>query len=301
MVQIACSSQPTPQSTSTPDPVTQITGPLPLWPNGAPGEPEPLGEEADATTSDDNLVAGEPLIRLANVTRPTITVYHAPEDQATGAVVVVCPGGGYHILAMDLEGTEVAAWLNSLGITAVVLKYRVPVREGIPRHQRPLQDAQRAMKLVRSRAAEWNVDPNRIGVLGFSAGGHLAATLSNTAKRTYDRIDATDTFSSRPNFTVLIYPAYLTASAAGTELASEIPITEDTPPAFLVHAQDDHISVENSLFYYLALKQAEVPAEMHVYATGGHGYGLRRVDSPVRTWPDRAARWLEQWDQPTGK
>ncbi len=194
-----------------------------------------------------------------------------------------------------------AAWLNSLGITAVVLKYRVPVREGIPRHQRPLQDAQRAMKLVRSRAAEWNVDPNRIGVLGFSAGGHLAATLSNTAKRTYDRIDATDTLSSRPNFTVLIYPAYLTASAAGTELASEIPITEDTPPAFLVHAQDDHISVENSLFYYLALKQAEVPAEMHLYATGGHGYGLRRVDSPVRTWPDRAARWLKQWDQPTGK
>jgi acetyl esterase/lipase len=299
VAQVACASEPSPQT--TPDLTAQVTGPLPLWPNGAPNEPEPLGEEADATKPDDNLVAGEPLIRLANVSNPTITVYHAHEDQATGAAVVVCPGGGYHILALDLEGTEVAEWLNSLGITAVVLKYRVPVREGIPRHQRPLQDAQRAMKLVRSRAAEWNVDPNRIGVLGFSAGGHLAATLSNTVERTYDRIDSADTLSSRPNFTVLIYPAYLTASTEGTELASEISVTEDTPPAFLVHAQDDHISVENSLFYYLALKQAKVHAEMHLYATGGHGYGLRKVESPVRTWPERAARWLKQWGQPTGK
>lgn len=293
LAQPGCSSPPNPQSAPTANTVAApVTGPITLWPDGAPGEPEATGEETDATQPDDNLVAGERLIRLANVSDPTITVYHAPEAQATGAAVVVCPGGGYHILALDLEGTEVAEWLNGLGITAVVLKYRVPAREGIPRHQRPLQDAQRAMKLVRSHALEWNIDPGRVGVLGFSAGGHLAATLSNTADRTYERIDAADTLSSRPDFAVLVYPAYLTASDQGPELASEVTVTENTPPTLLVQAEDDNVPVENSLFYYLSLKRAGVPAEMHLYATGGHGYGLRKVDSPVHTWPERAARWL---------
>ena len=296
LAQFGCSSSPDVQSAPTADRTTaaRVTGPLTLWPDGAPGEPDATSEEADATKPEDNLVAGEPLIRLTNVTNPTITVYHAPEDKATGAAVLVCPGGGYHILALDLEGTEVAEWLNGQGITAVVLKYRVPVREGVPRHERPLQDAQRAIGIVRSRASEWNIDPERVGVLGFSAGGHLAATLSNTAERTYARVDATDTLSSRPDFTVLVYPAYLTASEEGSGLVSEVSVTEDTPPALLIHAQDDHIPVENSMFYYLALKRARVPAEMHLYATGGHGYGLRKVDSPVHTWPERAERWLEE-------
>lgn len=294
--QFGCSSSPNAPSAPIADTVAaQVTGPITLWPDGAPGETEAVGEETDATKPDDNLVAGEPLIRLTNVTNPTITVYHAPEDQATGAAVVVCPGGGYHILALDLEGTEVADWLNGLGITAVVLKYRVPAREGVPRHQRPLQDAQRVMGIVRSRASEWNIDPERVGVLGFSAGGHLAATLSNTAERTYDRIDAADTLSSRPDFAVLVYPAYLTASEEGPEIAPEVTVTERTPPTLLVQAEDDNVPVENSLFYYLALKRAGVPTEMHLYATGGHGYGLRKVDSPVHTWPEQAARWLGQW------
>ncbi len=299
LAQFGCSPSPTAQSASASDTVAaQVTGPINLWPQGAPDEPEPLGEETDNTTADDNLIAGEPLIRLANVTDPTITIYHAPEDQATGAAVLVCPGGGYHILALDLEGTEVAHWLNELGITAVVLKYRVPVREGIPRHERPLQDAQRAMGLVRSRAAEWNIDPNRIGLLGFSAGGHLAATVSNTTERAYERIDAADTLSSRPDFTVLVYPAYLTASEEGPELAPEVAVTENTPPTLLIQTEDDNVPVENSLYYYLALKKAGVPSEMHLYATGGHGYGLRKVDSPVHTWPERAARWLQETSAP---
>lgn len=297
--QFGCSSSPNAQSAPTSDTVAAaVTGPLLLWPDGAPGEPEATSEETDATKPDDNLVAGKPLIRLTNVTNPTITVYHASEDQATGAAVVVCPGGGYHILALDLEGTEVADWLNGLGITAVVLKYRVPEREGVPRHERPLQDAQRAMKLVRSRAVEWNIDPQRVGVLGFSAGGHLAATLSNTDERTYERIDAADTLSSRPDFTVLVYPAYLTASEEGPELAPEVTVTENTPPTLLVQTEDDNVPIENSLFYYLALKKVGVPAEMHLYATGGHGYGLRKVDSPVHTWPERAARWLQEISAP---
>jgi acetyl esterase/lipase len=297
LAQYSCSSSPTALSVPPSDPVVaQVTGPLALWPEGAPGEPEATGEETDATKPEDNLVAGEPLIRLTNVTDPSITVYHAPEDRATGAAVLVCPGGGYHILALDLEGTEVADWLNGLGITAVVLKYRVPVREGVPRHERPLQDAQRAMGLVRSRATEWNIDPDRIGVLGFSAGGHLAATLSNTVDRTYEQIDAADTLSSRPDFAVLVYPAYLSASEEGAELTPEVTVTDATPPTFLVHAEDDNVPVENSLFYYLALKRVGVPAEMHLYATGGHGYGLRKVDSPVHTWSERAERWLQQWE-----
>ncbi len=297
LAQFGCTSSPNAPSAPTTDPVVaEVTGPIALWPNGAPGEPEATSAETDATKPDDNLVAGERLIRLANVTDPTITVYHAPGDKATGAAVLVCPGGGYHILALDLEGTEVADWLNGLGITAVVLKYRVPVREGVPRHERPLQDAQRAMRIVRSRAAEWSIDPLRVGVLGFSAGGHLAATLSNTTDRTYERIGAADTLNSRPDFTVLVYPAYLTALEQGPELAAEVTVTERTPPTLLVQAEDDNVPVENSLFYYLALKRAGVPAEMHLYATGGHGYGLRRVDSPVHTWPERAARWLEQWE-----
>ncbi len=297
LAQLGCSPSPSAQSAPSSGAVAaQVTGPFTLWPEGAPGEPKATGEETDATKPEDNLVAGEPLIRLTNVTDPTITIYHAPEATATGAAVLVCPGGGYHILALDLEGTEVADWLNGLGITAVVLKYRVPVREGVPRHERPLQDAQRAMGLMRSRAAEWNIDPNRIGVLGFSAGGHLAATLSNTSERAYETIDAADTLSSRPDFTVLVYPAYLTASEKGPELAPEVTVTDATPPTFLVHAEDDNVPVENSLFYYLALKQAGVPAEMHLYATGGHGYGLRKVESPVHTWPERAERWLQQWE-----
>ena len=195
--------------------------------------------------------------------------------------MLVFPGGGYNILALDLEGTEICEWLNTLGVTAVLVKYRVPARAGQPRYAAPLQDAQRAIGMVRQRAGELGLDVKRIGVLGFSAGGHLAAAAStNFGSRTYDAVDAADTVSCRPDFTVLIYPAYLTVKEQGDKVAPELKVTGDTPPTFLVQTEDDGVRVETSLFYYAALRNAKVPAEMHLYPTGGHGYGLR----PRKSW-----------------
>jgi acetyl esterase/lipase len=183
--------------------------------------------------------------------------------------------------------------LNSLGVTAVLVKYRVPRREDRERYAAPLQDAQRALGMVRHRATELGIDPERIGVLGFSAGGHLAAALStNHASRTYEPMDAADAVSCRPDFTVLVYPGYLVVREEGDRVSPELEVTEKTPPTFLVMAQDDGVRVENVLFYYLALKRAGVPSELHVYATGGHGYGLRRTGELVTTWPDRVADWM---------
>jgi acetyl esterase/lipase len=267
--------------------------PIPLWPKGVSCEKGDIGEEKDTSTAKSNKVAGKPLIRLGNVSKPTITLYSAPKGKNTGAAVLVCPGGGYGILAMDLEGTEVCQWLNSIGVTGVLLKYRVPKRPGDDKHILPLQDAQRALGLVRFRAKEWGIDPARIGVLGFSAGGHLTAHLSNNFdKRVYDPVDGADAVSCRPDFALPIYPAYLALKDKNNELAPELKVTANTPPTFLVQTADDGIRVENSLFYYLALKNAKVPAEMHLYATGGHGYGLRPSDKLVTTWPKRAEDWM---------
>jgi acetyl esterase/lipase len=264
-----------------------------LWPGMAPGDESFSGEEQDTTKPSDNLVADRRVVRLGGVSDPTLTVYRPSADIDTGAAVLVFPGGGYHILAMDLEGTEVCEWLNSLGVTAVLVKYRVPRREDRERYAAPLQDAQRALGMVRHRAMELGIDPERIGVLGFSAGGHLAATLStNHASRTYEPMDAADAVSCRPDFTVLVYPGYLVVREEGDRVSPELEVTEKTPPTFLVMAQDDGVRVENALFYYLALKRAGVPSELHVYATGGHGYGLRRTGELVTTWPDRVADWM---------
>jgi acetyl esterase/lipase len=203
------------------------------------------------------------------------------------------PGGGYHVLAMDLEGTEVCSWLNSLGVTAALLKYRVPRREGKERHAPALQDAQRAMGILRRRAAEFNVDPKRIGVLGFSAGGHLAAALSASHKsRTYPLADDADQTSCRPDFAVLIYPGLLTDRSKGDALAAEVAVSRETPPTFLAMSQDDPVRPENVLLYALALQRERVPMELHLFPVGGHGYGLRRTDHLVTTWPERAADWL---------
>ena len=266
--------------------------PMPIWPNGAPGDAGAGGVEHDTTKPTDNLVGGKRLIRLGNVSTPTLTFYPAPESRNTGAAVVVFPGGGYSILALDLEGTEVCEWLNSVGVNCALLKYRVPVRQGRQRYAAPLEDAQRAIGIVRSRAEEWKLDPHRIGVLGFSAGGHLAAVVStNFDKRTYEAIDAADQVSCRPDFTVLIYPAYLTTPDLKS-LAPEIPVRADTPPAFLVQTEDDGVHVECSLVYYKALKDAKVPVEMHLFPVGGHGYGLRPSAAKVTTWPQLAAQWM---------
>lgn len=282
----------TPGPTSTPTPPATT---LKLWPGTAPGEKGDLGPEQDTTKPTDNLVAGQRLIRLGNVSEPTLTIHRPPVDRDTGAAVLVCPGGAYYILALDLEGTEVCDWLNRIGVTGVLLKYRVPRRAGLEKHAAALQDAQRAIGLLRSRAAEFGLDPNRIGVLGFSAGGHLAAALSNNyGERAYPVVDAADQASCRPNFTVLIYPAYLTLDQERTKVAPELVITTNTPPTFITIAQDDPVHVENAVFYALALKQNQVSAELHVYPKGGHGYGLRRTEEPITNWPELAADWMRR-------
>ena len=273
-------------------PVLALAAPkeIPLWPKGAPGEKGNIGPEKDMTKPTDGLIAGRPVIRLGNVSEPTITLYPASKP---GPAVVVFPGGGYTILAMDLEGTEVCEWLNSIGITAVLLKYRVPKRENVERYVPPLQDAQRALGMVRQRAKELNIDESRIGVLGFSAGAHLGAALAaQSAKRTYDPIDAADQLNCRPDFLLLIYPGGLVPRDKN-ELAPEIQVTSNSPPAFLVMAHDDPVRPENALLYALAMKKAGVPCELHIYPKGGHGYGLRKSKDAVTGWPTLAATWIE--------
>lgn len=259
---------------------------LEVWPDQAPGEKGDIEDEKLLPPKGE-----KPIDRLTNVTKPTITVYKPDKEKDTGTAVLICPGGGYHILAMDLEGTEVADWLNSIGATGIVLKYRVPRRKDRPKHLAPLQDAQRAMSLVRKHARQWGIDPSRIGILGFSAGGHLSAAAStNFDKRQYEPIDDDDGICCRPDFTVLVYPAYL---AEGDKLAPEIRVTEETPPTFFVHAHNDRISSENSVRMYLALKKADVPAELHVFTSGGHGFGLRPSDEPCSNWPRHCEKWLQ--------
>lgn len=263
---------------------------LSLWPAGTPGITSGHVREHDATTPGDGLIGGRPVIRLTGISDPTITVYRLLRTRETGTAVVVFPGGGYSILAMDLEGTEVCEWLNTIGVTAILLKYRVP--DPSP-HTKPLEDAQRALGIVRSRAGDWNIDPHRIGVLGFSAGGHLAASLScGFQKRVYTPVDDADRLSCRPDFAVFIYPAYLAAGDSAPKLDPAFPVTKDTPPAFIVQTQHDPIGVNNSIAYYRALVQAGVPAEMHLYEAGGHGYGLRPSAMPVSGWPSRLAEWM---------
>lgn len=260
-----------------------------LWPDQAPGVTNSAAREHDMSEPGKGLVAGRAVIRLTDITEPSVSIYRPPADKNTGAAVVICPGGGYHILAWDLEGTEVCEWLNSIGVTGVLLKYRVPKHE-----QGPLQDAQRALGLVRHRAKEWGVDPQRIGVLGFSAGGHLAAELAaNNAKRVYEGVDGADAASCRPDFQVLIYPAYLVEKEQLTSVASSVLVTSNTPPAFVLMAEDDPVKVENVLTYALALKQAKVPLELHIYPTGGHGYGLRPTKEPITKWPELVAAWMK--------
>jgi len=242
-----------------------------LWPAGAPG----------AKGAADGDV-------------PKLTIYLPEKDKATGAAIVICPGGGYGHLAMDHEGHQIAQWLNSFGVAGFILQYRHRNSGAGYGHPAPLQDVQRAMGIARSRAGEWGIDPGRIGVLGFSAGGHLSAALStNFERRLYEPVDEADRTSCRPDFTVLVYPAYLTVEKEGDHrVAPELPITSATPPAFLVQAWDDPVPAEGALFYSLALKRAKVPVELHLYPAGGHGYGLRPAATAVTRWPMRAEEWL---------
>jgi acetyl esterase/lipase len=236
-----------------------------------------------------------------NVSRPAMTVY-SPRAKNTGAAVVVFPGGGFSVLAIDLEGSEVCDWLTSKGITCVLLKYRVPDsgphgdagRQIYPKAPMALQDAQRTVGLVRFHAAEHHIDPHKIGVLGFSAGGYLAADIStNYRKRLYPAVDAADKVSCRPDFAVVIYPGHLRTSRSGFELNPKIPVTRETAQTFLLQAENDPVdSINGSLVYYIALKNAGVPVEMHLYAEGGHAFGLRRTKFPITGWPQLVEAWL---------
>lgn len=262
-----------------------------VWPDKVPGENGKIGEEKDTTTDKSGRVANKRVIRLTNVSKPTLTVYPAPTDKATGAAIIVCPGGAYRILAMDLEGTEVCEWLNSIGVTAILLKYRVPARD--KSNLAPLMDAQRAVSLVRGKAKEWKIDPTRIGILGFSAGGNLAArTALSWEKRSYSTIDKTDEVSCKPDFAVLVYPAYL-CNDKKDGLREGVVVTKDAPPMFLAHAANDPVPSENSVQMFLALRRAKVEAELHIYSRGGHGYGLRKTDEPCTTWNERCAAWMK--------
>jgi acetyl esterase/lipase len=273
---------------------------LTLWPNGAPDATPASATGADGTANAGYLVAGRPIVLLADVTVPTLTVYK-PATSSNNVAVVVFPGGGYVHLAIDLEGTEICDWLTARGITCILVKYRVHTGPGggpgsgpYPKSPQALEDAQRALGIVRQHAAEWHIDPHRIGVLGFSAGGHLAAALStHYTHRLYPAIDAADQQSCRPDFAVVIYPGYLVDEHKNFAFSPDIPVTADTPPTFLLQAEDDGVHVENSTAYFLALKAFKVPAELHVYANGGHGYGLRRTALPITAWPGLVDTWLK--------
>ena len=292
---------------------------VPIWPGQAPDAQPVAGPEVVETSS---LGAG-----VSNVSQPTMTVY-SPQGNNTGAAVVVFPGGGYWGLAIDLEGTEVCDWLTPKGIACVLLKYRVPPEKGYPKSapypksgpypESPmaLEDAQRTVGLLRFHAAEWHIDPHKIGVLGFSAGGHLSAAMStHFAKRLYPAVDAADKEGCRPDFAVVLYPGHLSLGAAlwdakqgpkkfvvphppnadtHVSLNPDLHVTSQTPPTFLLQAEDDHVdSVDDSLAYYIALKKAGVPVEMHLYAQGGHAFGLRRTKFPITGWPQLVEAWLK--------
>lgn len=262
-----------------------------LWPGAIPGEQEAPGEEKIEAPKPDE---ASPTTRVTYVGRPSIEIRRPPAGKANGAAVIIAPGGGYNLLAIDKEGTEVADWLNSIGVTGIVLKYRVPRRAGDTPGEPPpgpLQDAQRALSIVRARASEWGIDPSRIGLLGFSAGGHLTARAGTLfASRSYSPIDDADRVSCRPDFCVLIYPAYLVGPEG--RLREDLPISSQTPPMFLAHAHDDRVSPENSAILYLELKRAGVSAELHIYESGGHGFGLRPSNKPCATWTARCEQWL---------
>lgn len=294
---------------------------IPIWPGAAPDAQPVKGPETAERSGAKDLIGGKTTVGINNVTVPTMTVY-SPSGENTGVAVVVFPGGGYQMLAIDLEGTEVCDWLTTKGITCVLLKYRVtdvgdyPKSGPYPESPMALEDAQRTMGLVRYHAAEWHIDPHKVGVLGFSAGGHLSAAISNHwEKRLYAPVDDADKESCRPDFAVPIYPGHLSIGASQWDadqgkkkfelgqsedpevgplaLNPDLYVTKETPPTFLLQAEDDNVdNVDDALSYYIALKKAKVPAELHLYSHGGHAFGLRRTEQPITDWPELVERWL---------
>ena len=270
-----------------------------IWPGKVPDENGDIGPERfrmSPALDRKQVEVTEPTRMITDVTKPTLTIYRPQKEKDTGTAMLICPGGGYWNLYWQLEGEEVATWLNSIGVTGIILKYRVPRRPDEPPDEparRPLHDAQRALSLVRSRAKEWGIHPERIGIVGFSAGGHLAiATATSFEKRTYEPVDDVDKISSRPDFAIPVYSGYLKAKDKD-ELAPGLRIPSGTPPVFLAHGGEDIISPpEHSVLMYLALKRAGVPAELHIYAGAAHDFGVRKSDHPCSTWTESCADWL---------
>jgi acetyl esterase/lipase len=274
---------------------------IPIWPGAIPDTRPTNGPENMQSTGTRSLVAGKPWLAVERVAQPTMTVY-SPPGKNTGAAMIVFPGGGYDILAIDLEGTEACDWLVAKGVTCVLLKYRVPAPRSAPdwgaypQSAMALEDAQRTISLVRSRAVEWHIDPHKIGVLGFSAGGHLvAATSVHFDKRIYNAVDSADNESCRPDFAVALYPGHLSRKEGTLDLNPDIAnrITAQTPPTFLLQNEnDDSDTIWDSVSYYAALIKAHVPVEFHSYAEGGHAFGLRRTKYPATAWPSLVETWL---------
>lgn len=262
---------------------------LPLWTGEVPGEKDQkVGEEKVEDRNNDGIT------RTSNVSKPTITLYPAHADKATGAAVIVAPGGGYSILASKHEGTDVCTWLNEIGVTAILLKYRVPRRKNLEKHHAPMQDAQRAVSLVRSKASEWKIDPKRVGLLGFSAGGHLTATVLTSDGSVSFPKEEVDKHSPIPNFGLLIYPAYLKNEEDPNKLVPEISVDKNTPPSFVVIAHGDSRFVEGTALYYLAMHRAKRDCELHIYGKGGHGYGMKKIPQRVGEWTTQASGWMKE-------
>ncbi len=263
-----------------------------MWPGDAPDEPDGISDSrADAELGKDGV------IRIPYVDQPELVRFASPGNNAAGTGIIICPGGAYMKLAWNKEGTEVAEWLSKLGIQAFVLKYRVPRRDKEKPHPWPLQDLKRAMRVVRSKAKEWNVDPNRLGVMGFSAGGHLAAMSTSQKGRTYERIDDADKLNAQPDFAALIYPAYLGSRKTDEKaLAPTLRIDKRSPPTFIAITHDDADRALFAALYYAELRRSDVSAELHIYSRGGHGYGMRASPNAVSNWPSRMEDWLRASD-----
>lgn len=257
-----------------------------LWPQGAPEKPGFKMEAESDIKKDDGIR------RVTNVTEPTLTVY--PAENPNGTAVLVCPGGGYNILAIEHEGTQVCDYLRTIGITPVLLKYRVPRRDNEDPSRVPLQDTQRAMGILRHRAAEFGINPDRIGILGFSAGGHLSIVTSlYSGERTYEKDAALDVDNATPNFAVPVYPAYLVGKGDDEfKLVPEIKVTPKAPTMCLVHAHDDPHSAAGSALIYLEYKKNKLPCEIHIYSKGGHGFGMKKNGLPANDWLVRVGEWI---------
>jgi acetyl esterase/lipase len=267
---------------------------LDLWPGKPPGETKELPPETDLWKDTDTLVGGKKIQKITNVSKPTLAVYRPAKDVDTGASMIICPGGGHYILAYDHEGTECAEFLAKHGVTGIVLKYRVPGRDKDKRWGAAVQDAQRAIRVVRAKAKEWGLDPKRVGILGFSAGGEVAGLAAMLhAEPQYEAADELDKQPIRPDFAALIYPGGF-LEKSNDKLKDYVKPTKDTPPMFLVHAFDDGVDCRNSILLAAALKAIGVSCELHLYATGGHGYGMRDTGHPINTFPDRLMEWMKK-------